>query len=239
MKNLLPVALLSVALAGTVVGEEPAKEQPKVKIAFVNLNRITNNGGINYDRIRYLGFDKQTLDAIKKIDVDIQDLQKQVVDANDETTLQEISRKMQFLNQKSSLLRQRIYNEPGRDPQAVLRSFVVEQFKDKYAVILWQQDSGVQDRVLWKGDAEVVDITVEVQDKFREFLDQLPGGNVHSSYRYRPARSSAAPQAAKPVPPEVKPTAEVAKPLVTPATPAAPASTPAPAAESLPTPADK
>lgn len=238
MKTLLSVAMLSVALVGNALGQEPAKEQPKVKIAIVNLNRITNSG-INYDRIRYLGLDKQTLDAIKKIDVEIQELQKQVVDANDETTLQEISRKMQFLNQKNSLLRQRIFNEPGRDIQAVLRTFIIEQFKDKYVLILYQQDSGMQDRVLWKGDAEVVDISGEVQDKFREFLDQLPGGNVNSSYRYRPARSSAMPQAVKPVPPEVKPTAEVAKPLVTPATPAAPASTPAPAAESLPPPTDK
>jgi len=227
MKYLLPVALLSVALVGTVIGQEPAKEQPKVKIAIVNLNRIINSG-INHDRIRYLGFDKQTLDAIKKIDVDIQDLQKQVVDANDEMTLQEISRKMQFLNQKSSLLRQRIYNEPGRDIQVVLRTFIIEQFKDKYTVILYQQDSGMPDRVLWKGDAEVVDISGEVQDKFREFLDQLPGGNVNSVYRYHPARSSAMPKAAKPVPPEAKPTAVEAKPLVTPATlPPTPAPNPA------------
>ena len=213
MKSLLSVAMLSVALVGNALGQEPAKEQPKVKIAIVNLNRI-NNGGINYEKIRFLGLDKATLEALKKINSEIQDLQKQVVDANDETTLQEISRRMQFLNQKSSLLKQRVFNEPNRDIQSALRTFVVNTFKNKYPLILQQQDSGNIDRILWKGDIEVVDITEEVQEKFREFLDQLPGGTVNSGYRYHPSHSSK-------VLPTIIPAAKVAKPVATPA-PAAP-----------------
>jgi len=62
MKTVLTAALLSLFLVANAEGQEV----PKVKIAFVNLQRITQ-GRINYEKLRLLSLDKATLDALRKI----------------------------------------------------------------------------------------------------------------------------------------------------------------------------
>jgi hypothetical protein len=173
MKTVLTAMLLSFFLAANA----ESQEAPKVKVAVVNIQRMMNNG-MNYDKIRLLSLDKSTLEALKKINTEIQEVQTQIVDVNDEVKLMDLGKRLDFLNRKSVLLRQRAMNgDTGRDMQATLRKFVVDRFKDKYALILQQQDTGnpERDRVLWKGDTEVRDITDDAAEEFQKYVDELVG----------------------------------------------------------------
>jgi hypothetical protein len=182
MRTNVATALLVVLLVSLVaIAENPESakksESPKTRIALVNLQRIMN-GGINYEKIRLLSLDKHTFDALKKINTEIQEVQTQIVDVNDEATLQEMSRRMNFLNQKSMLLRQRVMNgDMNRDVQGLIRQFVIDKYKDKYAVIIQQQhDSGYAERVLFKApNVEIEDITDDVRDEFQKYMDQADG----------------------------------------------------------------
>lgn len=173
MKTLLTAMLLSIFL----VTNAKCQEEPKMKVAVVNIQRLMNSG-MNYDKIRLLSLDKTTLEALKKINAEIQEVQTQIVDVNDEVKLMDLGKRLEFLNRKSMLLRQRAINgDVGRDIQATLRKFVVERFKGKYDLILQQQEMGGpdRDRVLWKGETEVRDITDDVMDEFQKYLDELVG----------------------------------------------------------------
>jgi len=174
----LSAASLSMAAAEELAAKKSA-EPAKVKVAVVNIQRIVNNGNF-YDKLRVLSLGKSTLEALKKINAEIQEIQKQLVDADDQTTLNDLNQKLQFLIQKSNMLRQTAMNSnPNIDMQAALRNFTISQFKDKYALILQQQDMGNNvERVLWKGDIEIVDISDEVQEKFREYLDKVATGDA-------------------------------------------------------------
>jgi hypothetical protein len=171
MKTMLPVAVTALFLAAMAEGQE----LPKVKIAVVRINSVMSGGNL-YDRIRLLSCDKETLAAIKKLNADLKAVEKEVIDAEDDVKLNDLGRKVQFLNQKLNLLRQRAMSgNPNVDMQAMIRNFVVSNFKDKYHLIL-QQDSGIPDRfILWKGNADTDDITDEVSEKFRQHIDQTLG----------------------------------------------------------------
>jgi hypothetical protein len=196
MKTVLSTILLSLLLVAYAGSQEPSKakaaaESPdqKTRVAIVNLQRITNSG-INYEKIRLLSLDKPTLDALKKINAEIHEVQTQVVDADDDTKLAELSRRMNFLNQKSMLLRQRAMNmDSNRDIQGMIRKFVIDTFKGKYALIIQQQqDSGYADRVVWKAaNVEVDDITDDVREEFQKYMDQAGEGPVGPAHRIRPA----------------------------------------------------
>lgn len=167
---LAAVLCLLVALA---YAQEPAT--PKVKIAVVRINAILNNGNY-YDRARMLSADKDTLAAIKKVSTELKNLQKNAIDVDDELKLNDLGRRMQFLNQKLNILRQHVMNgNPNIDVQAMVRKFIVDRYKDKYPIIM-QQDSGMPDRLfVWKGAVQTDDITDEVAEKFREHLEKLGG----------------------------------------------------------------
>ena len=171
MKIVLTTTLLSIFL----VALAESQELPKVKVAIVNLQRITNSS-VNNEKIRLLSLDKATLETLKKINVEIQDVQKQIVDVNDEMTLAELGRRLDFLNRKSMLLRQRSMTstDPIRDTQSLLRSFVIEKYKDKYSLIIQQQlDSGSADRIISKaGNIEIEDITDDVRDALQKYTDR-------------------------------------------------------------------
>jgi hypothetical protein len=171
MKTLLPIPVFLVMLATMAQGQELAK----VKVATVRINAITGSGNF-YDRVRLLSCDKDTLAAIKKINAELKDVQKQVIDTEDEVKLAELGRRTQFLNQKLNLLRQHAMNvRQNFDLQAIIRKFVVDNYKDKYNFIL-NQDSGIPDRFfLWKGNVQTDDITDEVSEKFMDNLEQSLG----------------------------------------------------------------
>ncbi len=195
MKTTFAAVVLSLLLASQAVCQTAnplkAEASAKPKVAVLNIYRITNSG-INYERLRLLSLDKPTIDALKKIETEIQDVQMQITDVEDEVKLGDLGRRLEFLSRKSSLLKQRAMNSNsgGQDMQAAVRNFVIENFKDKYALILQQQDQGGNvDRILWKGDVEVVDITDEAREKFMEYLDQLGGGTATRHYRPMPRRT--------------------------------------------------
>jgi hypothetical protein len=176
--TIVATVLLSIFLIATAESQPPEKkpDSPKTRVALVSLQRIMNSG-INYDKIRLLSLDKSTKEAMKKINKEIQELQAQIVDVNDETTLQEMGRRMNFLNQKSNLLRQRGMNGGGdysRDVQGQLRKFVIDKYKGKYSLIIQQQEQGNIDRVIFKApNAEIDDITDDVREDFQKYLDQI------------------------------------------------------------------
>ena len=208
MKTVLAAVLVSVVLVAQIVlvAQAECQELPKLKVAVVNLNRISNSG-INYDKIRLLSMDKPTLEALQKIGREIQDVQMQITDVEDELKLADLGRRLEFLNRKSSLLRQRVMNnDTNRDVQSLIRGFVIDKFKDKYPLILQQQD-GNPDRTLWKGgDVEVNDITDEVQEKFREYVDELSGMSSSAppfGMTGRPYGSAKSDRPVKPVPPRM------------------------------------
>lgn len=174
--TIVATALFSLLLIAPAESQTPGKnqDQPRTRVAVVNLMRLTNSG-INYDKIRMLSLDKPTREAMKKVNKEIQELQAQIVDVNDETTLQEMSRRMNFLNQKNMLLRQRVMNggEYNRDIQGQLRKFIIEKYKSKYSLILQQHDQGNVDRVIFKAPTtEYDDITDDVREDFQKYLDQ-------------------------------------------------------------------
>lgn len=167
MKTILTVAVLFVVAAANLAAQEPAK----TKVAIVRLDRIVNSG-VNFEQLRLLQTDKESLEAIRKINEEIGLLQKEIINAENETKLSEVGRKIQFLNQKMNLLRQRFVN--NQDFHAAVRDFVVENYKDKYSLIL-QMDQNNSNRVVWKNNAEVVDITDDVSDRLRERIKQALG----------------------------------------------------------------
>jgi hypothetical protein len=182
MKTVLISMLLAIFF---LAANAECQEAPKAKVAVVNIQRLMNSG-VNYDKIRLLSLDKTTLEALKKINAEIQEVQTQIVDVNDEGKLGELGRRLAFLNQKSNLLRQRAMNgDVGRDIQATLRKFVIERFKGKYDLILQQQEMGGpdRDRVLWKGETEVRDITEDAMDEFQKYLDELVGDTGPDHHR--------------------------------------------------------
>jgi hypothetical protein len=174
MRIAVATVLFSIFLAAPIESQPPAKKQVSspARVALVNLQRITNSG-INYEKMRLLSLDKATLKALKKINKEIQEVQAQIVDVNDETTLAEMGRRLNFLNQKNMLLRQRTMSgDYTRDVQGLLRKFVIDKYKGKYALILQQQD-GYNDRVIFKApNAEIDDITDEAREEFLKYIDQ-------------------------------------------------------------------
>jgi hypothetical protein len=176
MRTAVATALLSIFLATPTESQPPAKkpDSPAARVALVNLQRITNSG-INYEKIRLLSLDKATLKALRKINKEIREVQTQIVDINDEATLQEMGRRLNFLNQKNVLLRQRpMSGDYMRDVQGLLRKFVIDKYKSKYSLIIQQQDSGNPDRVIFKApNAEIDDITDEAREEFQKHIDEI------------------------------------------------------------------
>ena len=185
MRTTVATILLSVFLAAPTDTQQPTKKQasPQMRVALVNVQRIANSG-INYEKIRLLSLDKATTEALKKISKEVQELQTQIVDVNDETTLAEMGRRLNFLNQKSMMLKQRVMNgDYNRNLQGLIRKFVIGKYKDKYSLIIQQQQEwGHAERVIFKApNAEIEDITDEVSEEFQKYLDQTADGSARST----------------------------------------------------------
>ena len=205
MKAILPAALLSILLAAGANSEEPAK----AKVAVVSLNSMMRDGNF-HQRIMLLSLDKDALAAMKKIGVEIKAVRKEIVDAQDQAKLNALQNKLQFLSRKLSLVAQRATSGgPRRDVQALLRDFVIANYKDKYPLIV-QPDAGGPDPIVWKGGVELTDITEEAMAKLRERLDEISGGSNEGlllAYPATPSRAPATtpPPAVKPAPPSLTP----------------------------------
>jgi hypothetical protein len=200
MKTMISVALLSILLTAGAAGQEPAK----VKVASISLNAVIQSGNF-YDRIRLLALDKDTLAAIQKVNAEIKAVQQDIVDAQDQGKLNDLQNKLQFLHQKISLLVQRSAGgRQTRDFQALLREFVIATYKDKYQLI-YQQDAGGADSILWKGGVEITDITDEVTDKLRERLSEISIGSIGGSPYLVPATAIPQTRPAPTLPPAAKP----------------------------------
>jgi len=172
MKTVLPLVVLSFCFTTIAETQEPAK----AKIAVVRINAITGSGNF-YEKMRPLYCsDKETRAAIKKINTDLKAVGKEVADADDEAKVADLSRKAQFLQQKLSLLRQcGAIDNQNFDMNAIMRDFIVNTFKGKFQLILQQDSSGSDRAFLWKGNANIEDITDEAGQKFREYLEQSLG----------------------------------------------------------------
>lgn len=169
MRTVITVALLSVLCAARAECQELAK----AKVAVVRFNRLMNNEILGYEQMRTLTADKESLEALRKVNADLKAAQNSIVAAEDDTQLNELSKRYEFLNRKRQLLRQRMQNDSGRDMQKIMRDFVVTNYKDKYHLIV--QEPELLDRMLWKGNAEIVDITDEVAAKVKEYAASVAG----------------------------------------------------------------
>jgi hypothetical protein len=166
-------------LLGTtsVFGQAPAKtgqEPPKLKVAIVRFERLLNNETINIPMVPIVTAERDTVESLRKVREDIRKLQLDIVAASNETQLSEMIRKLEFLSRKERLLRSRAVGEPNRDMKKVLQEFVIENFKDKYPLIL--QDPYALDRVVFKR-VEVYDITDDVIAKVKEAIAKNSGEN--------------------------------------------------------------
>jgi hypothetical protein len=169
MRTVLTAALLSLLAAAPALSQEVAK----IRVAVVRLDRLMNNEYGGYERLRLLLADKEIAAALKKIDAEIKATQKELLGVEDEIKLAEMGKRMEFLNRKSGLLKQRLYNDSGRDMQKLVRDFVINNYKGKYQLIA--PDPGVFDRFLYKDNVEIHDITDEAAAKFRDYLDKAAG----------------------------------------------------------------
>jgi hypothetical protein len=126
MKTIISGVLAAALLATGANGQESAK----VKVASVRLYVLMQNGNM-HNRIWLLDLDKETRAAIAKISTDIKNVQQQIVDAEDQGKLNDLQNRLQFLNQKLSILMQRSgQHNSRRDVQTVLRDFIIATYKD-------------------------------------------------------------------------------------------------------------
>jgi hypothetical protein len=138
MRTMLAVAVLSLLSAAQAESQEVAK----IKIAVVRLDRLMNNENGGYDRMRMLFGDKDILEGLKKINAEIKSTQQEILGVEDEIQLAEMGKRIEFLNRKSNLLRQRMNNERGGDMQKFVREFVIKTYRDQYHMIA--QDAGLR-----------------------------------------------------------------------------------------------
>jgi hypothetical protein len=167
MRTILAASVLAILLAARAYGEE----SPKIKVAVVRLDSIVGQGNL-HERLFLLSRDKAMRSALKEIRADIRRTMNKIVDAGDESELNELGRRMNLLNRKIQLIQQtamqeRMYN----NIQSLIRRYVIDHYKDTYSLILL--DPNGLDRALWKGNVEIRDITEEVADQFQKHLDAL------------------------------------------------------------------
>lgn len=166
----MPHAILLALLAVVCCAAEV--ERPQLEIAVVQMNRLTND--IDYDRIRLLNLDKDTIEAIKKINADQAKLKKDIIEVTDEVKLMDIQKQVDFNNKKLMILRDR--NGGGnRDVniQKLAGDFVVKRYAGRFAMIL-QDTNGIDGRVLYK-NVKITDISEEAADAFKKDLAERIG----------------------------------------------------------------
>ncbi len=142
-------------------------------VPFVRLDYLIGRGELQ-EKMFLLSGDKTTRNAVKEIRNKIQETVAKIVDAANESELNELGNRLNYLNRKIQLIQQAaMQDRRSRNMQSILRSFVIDRYKDKYSLIV--QDLSGFDRAIWKGNVEIRDITEEVAEQFQEHLDKLAG----------------------------------------------------------------
>ena len=169
MKTVFASIVVALLAAVPALGQDAAK----IRVAVVRLDRVMSQEYGGYDRLRLLLAEKEVAAGLKKIDDEMKSLQKQVLDVDDEVQLAEIGKRIELLNRKSNLLRQRVYNNPHWDMQKTVRQFVIDRYKNQFHLIA--MDHAAMDRFFYKKNVEIVDITEDAAAKFRDYLDRAAG----------------------------------------------------------------
>ena len=170
MKYILLLAVIAVTCHG-VDTEKPQAEKPQMEVAVVQINRLTSD--LDYEKIRMLNLDKDTIEAIKKINAEQARLKKDIIDVADESKLMDIQKQIEFNNRKLSLLRDRNSgNNREVNVQKMATDFIIRKYSGRYSMIL-QDAGGIDGRVIYK-NVKIVDITEEASDAFKkEFIEKV------------------------------------------------------------------
>jgi hypothetical protein len=167
MRTILAASVLSLLLAARAYGEE----SPKMKVAILRLDYIAGRGEL-HEKIFLLSSEKATRNAMKEVRAEIRRTMNKIVDAGDESELNELGRRLSLLNRKIQLIQQSaMQDQRFNNAQSMIHRFVIDHYKDKYSLIL--QDPSGLDRAIWKGAVEIRDITEEVADQFQKHLNKL------------------------------------------------------------------
>jgi len=150
--------------------EVEAPAPPQMAVAIVQLNKMT--GDMDYDKVRLLNLDKDSLEAIKKINAEMAKLKKEIIEATDEVKLMDLQKQMEFNNKKLALLRDRNSNREV-NVQKLAQDYVVRKFSRRYSMIL-QDASSLDNRAIYKNVA-ITDITEEAAAGFRAEISERIG----------------------------------------------------------------
>lgn len=164
---------IALALAAiTAAAAEPAERQaaPPIEVATVSMERLTAD--LDYDRLRLLQMDKDTLEAQRRIQADLARLKKELIEATDELKLAEIKKQMDFANQKLGILRDRTGRQEVNQ-RKVATEFILRRYAPRYALIL-QDSMTIEGRVLYK-NLRLVDITEEAAEALRKDIAERLG----------------------------------------------------------------
>lgn len=152
--------------------EKSEKPAATVRIAVAQLERITND--LDYEKLRLMGLDKETRDALRQINQEIKQVRTEVLSLTDELKLADYQKKLEFLARKKSIIYDRTASrDTSRDVRKLARDFVIERYKDKYVLIVSEPQT-LERSALYKA-VTIEDITDEAGVKFREYLNEMVG----------------------------------------------------------------
>ncbi|MEK7413724.1 MAG: hypothetical protein AAB263_10470 [Planctomycetota bacterium] len=166
MKYVLILAVLAVTCHGVDA------EKPQMEVAVVQINRLTSD--LDYEKIRMLNLDKDTIEAVKKINAEQARLKKEIIDVADETKLMDIQKQIEFNSRKLSILRDRnSSNTREINVQKMATDFIVRKYSGRYSMIL-QDTNSMDGRIIYK-NLKIVDINEEASDAFKKELAERVG----------------------------------------------------------------
>lgn len=160
-------------LAATAIAAEPAErpQAPPIEVATVSMDRLTSD--LDSERLRQLLMDKDTLDALRRINADLGRLKKELIEAADELKLVEIKKQIDFANQKISLLRDRSGGNRELNARKLATDFVIRRYAGRFSLII-QDSMNLEGRVLYK-NLRMVDITDEAAEALRKDIAERLG----------------------------------------------------------------
>jgi hypothetical protein len=168
-KHTMKYAILLMLSAISCYGAE--SEKPHMEVAVVQLSRLTND--VDYEKVRLLNMDKDTVEAVKKISSELAGLKRQIIDVKDEVVLMEIQKQIEFNTRKLSILRSSSSSSREVNIQKFASEFIVKKFSGRFPLIL-QDSNSLDGRIIYK-NIKVVDITDEAADAFRQELSERIG----------------------------------------------------------------
>jgi hypothetical protein len=147
------------------------QEKPSIEIAVVQVDRVT--GDFDYERLKMLSMDKDTLEATRKLNADQAKLKRDIIEATDEAKLMDLQKQLEFNAKKLSLLRDRNGSNRDINIRKILSEFIVRTYSTRFALIL-QDTNGIEGRAIYK-NVKVTDITDEAAEAFKKDLSDKLG----------------------------------------------------------------